>query len=521
MSNFAPYANYGYVALIKEVTAWVPVVPSNFLRILSESIEVNFWVSNVQEIAWSRERNIRSVQNQIDVAWDIEFYIESKMIWHFLRWIYGSPVSQILTAGKAFRHVFSVTDTPRTYTIDIKPADAPWVHRFYWVQINELQFEPDDNKMKCTASLMPRKAFINARVTTAVSSGTTLTLDQTSWLTSSDTIIILRKEDWFTTVQELSITSVDSDTQITTDTITTPIDVDDIVVIKRSTAVYDQDKIFTWLGGSQIFTGDDIDNTSVEDKENFSLTYTNEVEARYFAGLEESARFAGDVLVKWYQGAGQVDKFYDSESNLDKLRKNEKMWLRLLSSWEVALEVNIAIKSSSTWGATANGFKIEASAGWKAWNDINITILIADDDTLAVTKTWNNIIINLANTTSSKNTGTLIAAAIDALTWVDGTAEGTGAEEFTIAEDNQNLGFRIDSAGAEAWTNIVGRDASEKPYIQFDNAAAKLDIYSPSASEDDLLIEEIPLTFYKDVESGDTSKKWSTRILLVNSVSSY
>jgi len=34
-------------------------------------------------------------------------------------------------------------------------------------------------------------------------------------------------------------------------------------------------------------------------------------------------------------------------------------------------------------------------------------------------------------------------------------------------------------------------------------------------------MEEIPLKFYKDVESGNNAKKWSTRITLVNSVSGY
>ena len=521
MSKFAPYSNYWYLSIIKEAIEWVPVVPTNFLRILAESIETNFGVSDVQEIAWSRERNIRSVQNQIDISWDVEFYVESKMIWHFLRWVYWAPITQILTAWTAFRHTFKVTDTPETYTIDMKPADAPWVHRYFWVQITALAFEWDDNKIKCTASIMPRKAFINARVKESVNSWTTLTIDQTAWLTTDDTILVLDKADWFTTLKELTIVSIDSDTQLTTDTIDVQLDEKDLVVIKKSTATYDQDRVYTWLGGSEVYTWENIDNVLIEKKEAFTLNYLNEVEARFFGWCEESARFAWDVLVKWYSWSGTVDKFFDDESNLDKLRKNEKFGFRLLTKWETEIETNSLIKSSSTWGATANWFKVEATTGWKAGNDISITTIINDSDALEATKDGNTYTIKLASTTAANNTWTLIAAALDALTWIDATAEWTWAEEFTTAEDSQNLWFRIDSTWAEAWTNVVWRDVNETTYLQFDNAWAKMDTFTPSSSEDDILMEEIPMKFYKDVESGDNSKKWSTRISLVNTVSSY
>lgn len=514
MSNFSPYANYGYLSIIKETTAWTAITPTNYLRLVSESLETKFNVSNVQEIAWSRERNIRSVPNQIEVWWDIEFYVESKMIGHFLRWLFGAPTTQTLTAATAFRHVFEVTDTPKTYTIDIKPADAPWIHRYFGVQITWLSFEWDDNKIKCTASLSPRKAFINARVTTAASSGTTLLMDQTAWLTTSDTILVLDKADWFTTVATLTITSVDSDTQLTVSTIWVQLDVWDLIVIKKATATYDQDNVFTWLGGSQVYTGTDIDNTTAINKESFSLEYKNEVESRYFAWLEESARYPGDVITKWYSANWQISKFYESESNIDKLRKNEKFGVRLLMQWETALEANVAVKASSIWGAS-NGFKVEAATAGKAGNDINVTLVINTTDDLVATQTGNNIVVSLANTTASKNTGTLIAAVIDALSLVVWTADWTGATTFTTAVDNQNLWFYTGS------TNVVGRDASEKPYLQFDNAAAKIDAYFPGGKEDDILMEEIPLTFYKDVETAVIPKKWSSRVILNNSVSSY
>jgi len=116
---------------------------------------------------------------------------------------------------------------------------------------------------------------------------------------------------------------------------------------------------------------------------------------------------------------------------------------------------------------------VTAATAGKAGNDINVTLVIASSDNLSATESGNNITVFLANTTASKNTGTLIAAAVNALTAVNAAAVGTGATQFTAAEDNATLGLK--SSG----TNVVGRDASEKPYLQFDQADARIDTYFP------------------------------------------
>jgi len=516
MTNFSPYANFGYISIIKESVAGTPVTPTQFLRITSESVVPNFLISPVQEIAGSRERNIRSIPDKVEISGDVEFYVEPKMIGHFLRGLFGSPTTQILTASTAFRHTFEVTDSPMTYSIDIAPADAPWVHRYYGVQITKIALEDSDNKIKCTATLSPRKAFITARATTAKTSGTSLLVDQTLGLVVGDTVLVLTNEDGVTIEEEHIIAAIPSDTEITTTVAISAVDENDLIVIKKTATSYDQDPVFTWLGGSQVYTGDDIDNTAISCKETFSLEYGNETEPRFCSGKEESARYPSDIITKGYTVSGMLSKFYNSESNLDKLRKNIKLAVRLLFQGETALEANALAQAKTFWG-TGNGFYVEATTGGKAGNDINVTVKVADDDTLAASISGNNVLIALANSTSSNNTGTLIAAAVNALTGVDSVAEGTGAEEFTVAVDNQNLGDTISGSTA----SVVGRDASEKPYMQCDFAAGKMDSYFPSASEDDILQEEIPFTFYKDVESGDQSKKWSSKVRLVNSVSSY
>lgn len=515
MTNFSPYANFGYLSLIKEATEGTPVKPTNFLRILKESLMPKFNIVSVQTVAGDRERNVRSVPGKVEIEGDVEFYVEPKMIGHFLRALLGAPTTQTLVSSVSYRHVFEVSDSPKSYTIDIQPADAPWVHRFYGCQISDLKFSISDNLIKCVAKVTPRKAFINARVTTAASSGTALEVDQTAGLTTSDTILVIDGDDGYTTLAEFTISSITDDNNLVVSTIGASLAVGDLVVIKRATSSYDQNLELTYFGGSQVSTGDDIDNTSAEDIEDYEIELMNETEARHFAGLQESARYPGAVLTKGFSAKAKISKFYNSDSKLDRARKNEKMALRVFHQGETALGANSAVKARSYWGS-GNGFYVECATAGKAGNDVNVTIVLNDTDDLAASISGNNILIELANATASKNTGTLIASAVNALTGIDAAAEGTGAEQFTAAVPNENLGFY------DGGTNpTVGRDASEKEYLQFDFADTRIEAYFPNADEDAILQEEIPLVVYKDTVSGQQKKNWSVRAFLVNGVSSY
>ena len=516
MANFSPYSNFGYVALKKEATEGTPEIADTYIRVLSESFDPNLNIESVEEISWTREKNIRSVKATREPTGTVEFFVEPNRIGHFLSWIYGAPTTQTLTASVAFRHVFEVTDTPDSYTFEIKKANAGYAYRFYGVKITQLEFAPEDNKVKCTAELNPRKSFINSRLTTAVNSGTTITMDDTTGLLATDTIKVLDKADGNTSKQTFTIASVDSETQITVnETITASLEIDDQLVLSSKTESYDQDPVFTVYGSSEIAIGSDIDNTSITNIEEYTFTYTNEVENRYFVGKNDASLNPGDVITKGYMWECQLTKFYDTNANLDILRSNDGIWIRACMQGRTALESNSAVAASSTWG-TGNGFSITASTAGKAGNDINVTITINTVDTLAASKSGNNVLIQLANTTAANNTGTLIAAAVDALSGVDSAAEWTGAEQFTTAEDNVNLGFRQGTS-----TDVVWRDANEKPYLQFDNADSRTQSYSIDASNDDIINEERPYTFYQDNESGDQEKKWSTRVFLINWVSSY
>lgn len=519
MANFTPYSNYGYAALIKETTAGtVPGIPSFYFRIVSESLSTNFANQEINEISGNRERRQRSIQGQVEVSGDLVVFVEEKSIGHFLRSLFDAPTTQTVVASTSYRHIFEVSNTPKTYTLDLQRADAPWAHRFYGVYFTGIEIKKEDNGIQATISCTPRKVFQNARVTTAANSGTTLLVDQTSGLHADDTILVLDKADGFTTVKELAITTVDSETQLTVATIDVQLDVDDIVVIK-SAAVTDSSYIqcdpFQFMNGTTFYTGADIDNTSAFTIEDFTISIKNEVEARFGSGPDEINRFPYDVITKGYTAEGSVTKYYDSEAYLDKLRKNAKFPLRVVMNAQSAISANSAVAASSTWGAS-NGFTVTAETAGKAGNDYNVTLVLNTIDTLAASISGKNITVSLANATASKNTGTLIAAAVDALTGVSSAAVGTGATQFIAAEDNANLGAK--SSG----TNVVGVDASQKPYLQIDFSHGILGQFSPNNAEDNIIPQEIPFTVFKDNDCDNAIKKnWSTKVYLFNSISSY
>lgn len=518
--SFSPYSNFGYLILKPEAVEGVAEKPTIPVRVTDNSINAMYGHQDINEIAGERERRISHVEGQNEVTGEVEFFVEPQAIGHFLRSLFGAPVTQTLVAATSFRHTFNVTNTPKSYTFDMQIGDAPWCHRFFGLIISKLSFSKDDNAWKCTAEAMGRKAFTSARVIDSVNSGTTLTLDQTAGLTTSDTILILDKADGVTILKELTIASIDSETQLTTSTIDVQLDPDDMVVIKSAEILpsdYLQSDPFVFLGGSQIYVGEDIDNTSRECKEDVELDLMNEIEARYCSGLDKEARFASDLIIKGYTAEAKVTKFYNSESYLDKARANDEFGFRILMQKEVAISANAAVKARSYWG-TGNGFYVEAATAGKEGNDFNVTIVLNDTDDLAASVSGKNVLIELANATAAKNTGTLIVAIVTALTGLDAAVQGTGAQEFTAAVINYNLGDTVSGATAA----VVGRDASEKPYLEFNFAAAMPDNFELSPSEDEIVTQEVPLLFYKDVNAAKIQRKgWSTKIRLVNSIASY
>ena len=510
--SFSPLSNFGYLGLSAQ-TDDNPVKPSTFIRIMSEGLKPKYNVQPLQEVSGSRERLIRNIQDKIEMDGPIEFNVEDKGIYHFLRSFHGNATKQTVATG-VYRYVLQITNTTKPYTIDVRPGDAPWVHRFWGAQVVKLNYSRNGNAIKGQVQIMPTKAFTVAAVTTDASSGVTLLVDQTSGLTTSDTLVVIDKSNGSTVKGELGITSVDSENQLTVSTIGFSIVAGDLIGIKAAAvtdASYNQNPPFQFMNGTAVYTGADIDNTVEEEKEDLELETMNDVDPRWTSGPNQINRYPAEILIKGYEASGKITKWYDGQSKISKLRNNEHIALRVVMNGPAAITTNSATKARSNFGGV-NGFYVEAATAGKAGNDLNITIVMNSTDSLAASKSGNNILLKLANTTMSNNTGTLIAAALDALTGVDAGANGTGAQQFTSADvlSNTNLGFH--SSG----TNVVGSDANTKPYLQYDFASAALDPFFPNLKENEIIPQDVPLKFYVDSNGSNIQRKnWSCRVFLV------
>ena len=509
--NANSYSKKGYLALKKESTANTPVQPDTFIELLDENIQTQYNIQPIDSVAGDRSQRLRSVKDKIIIEGSITVYLDANTIGYFLEGVLGNATTTTLTAATMFQHVFTPQDTLVTYTMDCKKADSDFVYRYAGVVIKKIAFSQSDNKIQATLDVVAQSSFTSARVTTDASSGTTLAVDQTKGITTDDTIIVLDKDDHSTSLKELTITTVDSELQLTTDTIDVALEDGDIVVIKKGTASYDLADNMIWIGGSDYYIGskatNPIDNTSAIDAEDYTMEVENDVEARHSAvGVNFADRFPTNILLKSIRCGGSFTKFFETIEYMEELRNNQKIGTRMLSQ-DAVLDDNSAVAATATIGSGGDGtVTITATTAGRAGEDYNVTIEVASDDTLAATIDGKNITVSLANTTASKNTATLVAGVIDALTGIGAAASGTGATEFAIAAaDKVNLG-----------DVISGRDALEKESLQISFAQTKYGVFGDDVTADDIINEEVPFEAESDNNDNELCK-----VVLRNSISSY
>jgi len=504
MSN--PFSRLGYLGIAEEITAGTPVIADTFVELQSENIVASYPLTPATPIANRRDINSRPSKEKIEVTGDLTILVEPKNIGEFLQNFAGAPSTTILTANKSYQHVWTLANTnEKTYTFEVKPADANYVMRYTGVKISQMAFSQSDNKIQCVISIMAQKAFTNARVTKAANNTTSLELDQTSGLTASDVIRVLDKTTQATD-DTASVSAVSSETVLTLAAAATAA-VGDIVVIQKSTPIYTVSDNLTFIGGTTFKLraaneyGNPIDNVTAKELEDFSINFLNELEARYTAdGCELANRFPKSIKVKGFSANGNLVNIYTTSERIDDMRSNEQMAFRLDICGK-AIDTNSAVAASVNMGTGDAGFSVAASAAGEAGNDINIRIVTNSADTLAATKTGNNILVKLASTTTASNTATLVRAAVTALSGVISTASGSGASEVQIV----------------AKTNLTGgRDANEKELLRFDFNNVRFDPFNDNISEDDLIQEDIAWNAYYDSTDSRTCK-----IILRNEISGY
>ena len=512
MSNSTSYSKLGYLGFKKETICGTAVQPDVFAEIQDESIQTMYNLQPIEPIAGRRDARLRTVKDKITVEGSVNLFVDAKTIGYFLEGLLGEATTTTLTAATMFQHVFTAQESIETYTFDVKKAGYDYVFRYFGVHLAKGAFSQSDNKIMSALDVQAMGSFTSARITTAASSGTSLLVDQTSGLTTDDTIQVLDKDDHSTVIAEYTITAIVSETALTVSTISVQLDQLDIVVIKKGTATYDIGENMIFVGGSDYLVGSKdpypVDNASTIDAEDFTFEFENDLDIRHSAsGCDFADRFPSAINIKSFRATGSFTKFYETIAQYEDLRNNQVIGTRM-SSCGATLDTNSAVAATATIGSGTDGVvTITSDTAGRADEDINIKVNVAVDDTLAAVLSGNNITVSLANSTTSKNTATLVAGVIDALSGVSATASGTGATLFAIAAlDKLNLG-----------DVISGRDATEKENLRISYPNTQYEVFGADLTEDDVINQEIPFIANYD-EDGD---KETVRVVLRNGVSSY
>lgn len=505
MSTATSFSKLGYVMLKKETTAGTAVYPDVAAEILSESIEMNWDFTASETIAGNRSLNLRPILNRVGPAeGTIEVLADPKTLGHWFTGLFGEGTDLTLNAGVAFQHDFESLNTLQTYTMDVKLGGEDYVKRFFGVRVASAEVGIEDNKLKLTFSFSAQRVFTNARVTTAVSSGTALELDQTSGLTTSDTITVFDQTD-MSEHEDLTISSITDENNLVVSTISQSLAENDIVVIAAQTPSYDLGDEFIWSGGAEVYVGtgaNGIQNlnakTNVED---FTLTVTNELEPRWAAtGIDVVDRMPANILLKGVSVEGSFSQFHTDPQMMDFLRSNEQLTLRVDFIGD-AIDSNVAAAASATVETDGTDtLTVAVDTAGEAGNDYAI-IFTTGNGSLTASLAGKLITVNLDATTSN-NTTTAVAAAINGLSGV--SCSDTGTDLVDTASNATKIEFSN------------GRDANEREKLRFDFENVRFQPFSPTLGNDDIINEEISFTAFSEEQT-----EREVKVRLRNTVADY
>ena len=493
MSSATSYSRLGYLALKKETTAGTAVYPNVFLELLSEDLQVKWDHTPSQTIAGNRSANLRPIKNRIEpIEGTIELLVEPNQFGHLLTGVFGEATDSTLNSGASYQHDLQAQTTLKTYTMDIKVAGENYVMRYFGVRIASMEFSIDENKWRVSLGVMAQRAFTNARVITAASSGTALAVDQTSGLTTSDTIAVLDADDPSTTLATLTVSSVGGEKALTVSTIGASLAVDDIVVIVPQTPTYDLSNELIWSGGAQVALGTGANAIqglgTYLNLEDFTLTITNDLEARWTAqGNDVIDRFPAAILVKGVKVEGKLTQYHQDPEFLDMLRQMEQVGLRV-EFLGGTLDSNSAAAATATIETDGSDqLAVAVDSAGEAGNDYAVIVQTGTSASPSATISGKLITVSLG-TTGSNNTTTAVASAIDALSGV--SCPTTGTDIVTTTDNPSKIYF----AG--------GRDANEIEKLRFDLPNIRLKPFSPNLGNDDVVQEEIDFEAYRDANDG-------------------
>lgn len=253
----------------------------------------------------------------------------------------GATATLGVNASTVYGHEATAPQTSLpTFTLEIGLANE--VIRWGGVTFHGFNsIAHNDNIITAELSVMALWEFKHARVTAVTTAGSTktITVDQTTGLTTSDSVKIFRPSTGAfidlngSGVKSETVASVPTELTFTLATLTDATAVGDLVMLAPQTPSYSLAKEFSWIGGSVGRFAADIDTAvaaSAANIEEFELSVMNELESRHAAnGTNVINRFPYKNHLKKFTGEGKIKRAYENMTLLDYLRRSAQFALQI------------------------------------------------------------------------------------------------------------------------------------------------------------------------------------------------
>jgi len=157
-------ADKSYLAVKPQVAATTPIIPTNFIPLLAESIRLNpnFQATRAMKgLSWKSDELLKGARQ---IEGDLEVWGDPDSIGHLINMMYVKT-STAGDAASGYTHIFDPGEG-KSYTIDI--ARGAFAQRIYGARGDKLKISFDDNKLKATISIKALGQFNAASLAVAL-----------------------------------------------------------------------------------------------------------------------------------------------------------------------------------------------------------------------------------------------------------------------------------------------------------------------------------------------------------------
>lgn len=317
-------ANAGYLALKKEATKGVAVIPNIFVPFYEDTMLTDPQHDEDTPIMGNKMERYQTIQGIRAHKGDFTVLNEPNTLGNLMDMLY----TKISTSGAGpYTHIFapSITTNPNSYTVDIPKGQV--VARFMGCEASGMEFDYDKNKMtnKVTASALG--SFIVRQI--ASLSTNTITLETnydpnpTYGLVATDLVRIVRPSTGATVI-DTTVSSITATTVVLASG--TGIQAGDLLFIRAQTPTYVTKFPFLWTRGEYRFGADaatalGATQTRMDEGTKFSLTHSFEEDG----GSPRSGSFDPASLVRTTADAKIDAKLYfDVPDDFNRFLTNQK-----------------------------------------------------------------------------------------------------------------------------------------------------------------------------------------------------